>query len=164
MRVMGPRSASSANRGQHEQADVDNGRPTEEGRELIDRHGASTVLLQSPTTAVRSVPDTGSDQRTVALRDGLAMPTLDFGCAFGDRVGRTDSPGFLPEPAWRAVPAGAGQRRSQRRRDADQRRSGVLERFAAAARIRRRSPENNAAPRIRDAHSKRQSFAHGQLG
>ena len=164
MRVMGPRSASSANRGQHEQADVDNGRPTEEGRELIDRHGASTVLLQSPTTAVRSVPDTGSDQRTVALRDGLAMPTLDFGCAFGTRVGRTESPGFLPEPAWRAVPAGAGQRLSQRRSDADQRRSGVLERFAAPARIRRPSPENNAAQRFCDAHVRRGRPAHGQLG
>jgi diketogulonate reductase-like aldo/keto reductase len=31
------------------------------------------------------------------------MPTLAFGCAFGDWVGATEFQGFLPEQAWRAV-------------------------------------------------------------
>lgn len=47
--------------------------------------------------------ETGSDLRTVTLHNGVAMPTLAFGCAFGDWVGRTDFQGFLPEQAWRAV-------------------------------------------------------------
>lgn len=45
----------------------------------------------------------GEDLRTVTLHNGVAMPTLAFGCAFGDWVGRTDFQGFLPEQAWRAV-------------------------------------------------------------
>jgi diketogulonate reductase-like aldo/keto reductase len=44
-----------------------------------------------------------NDLRTVTLHNGVAMPTLAFGCAFGDWVGRTDFQGFLPEQAWRAV-------------------------------------------------------------
>lgn len=41
--------------------------------------------------------------REVALHNGVTMPTLGFGCAFGDWVGATDFQGFLPEQAWRAV-------------------------------------------------------------
>jgi diketogulonate reductase-like aldo/keto reductase len=45
----------------------------------------------------------GTDLRTVRLHNGVTMPTLAFGCAFGDWVGRTDFQGFLPEQAWRSV-------------------------------------------------------------
>ncbi|MBK1630662.1 aldehyde oxidoreductase [Thiohalocapsa halophila] len=45
----------------------------------------------------------GGDLRAVTLHNGVTMPTLAFGCAFGDWVGRTDFQGFLPEQAWRAV-------------------------------------------------------------
>ena len=47
--------------------------------------------------------DTGGDLRTITLHNGVTMPTLAFGCAFGDWVGRTEFQGFLPEQAWRAV-------------------------------------------------------------
>ncbi len=43
------------------------------------------------------------DLRTVRLHNGVVMPTLAFGTAFGDWVGATDFQGFLPEQAWRAV-------------------------------------------------------------
>ncbi len=41
--------------------------------------------------------------REVTLHNGVVMPTLAFGCAFGDWVGATEFQGFLPEQAWRAV-------------------------------------------------------------
>ena len=41
--------------------------------------------------------------REVTLHNGVAMPTLSFGCAFGDWVGGNEFQGFLPEQAWRAV-------------------------------------------------------------
>lgn len=41
--------------------------------------------------------------RTVTLHNGVRMPTLAFGTAFGDWVGATEFQGFLPEQAWRAV-------------------------------------------------------------
>ncbi|EIC20918.1 aldo/keto reductase family protein [Thiorhodovibrio frisius] len=47
--------------------------------------------------------DNGSDLRTITLHNGVAMPSLAFGCAFGDWVGRTAFQGFLPEQAWRAI-------------------------------------------------------------
>lgn len=47
--------------------------------------------------------DPARNFRTVTLNNGVIMPTLGFGCAFGDWVGRTDFQGFLPEQAWRAV-------------------------------------------------------------
>ena len=42
--------------------------------------------------------------QTRTLRNGVEMPVLAFGCAFGDWVGRTDFQGILPEQAWRAFP------------------------------------------------------------
>jgi diketogulonate reductase-like aldo/keto reductase len=39
----------------------------------------------------------------VTLRNGVEMPAVAFGCAFGDWVGATDFQGFLPEQAWRSV-------------------------------------------------------------
>jgi diketogulonate reductase-like aldo/keto reductase len=47
--------------------------------------------------------DNPGSAREVRLRNGVTMPTLAFGCAFGDWVGATDFQGFLPEQAWRAV-------------------------------------------------------------
>jgi len=47
--------------------------------------------------------DNVEDLRTVTLHNGVSMPTLAFGTAFGDWVGATDFQGFLPEQAWRAV-------------------------------------------------------------
>lgn len=47
--------------------------------------------------------DTADSAREVTLHNGLTMPTLAFGCAFGDWVGTTEFQGFLPEQAWRAV-------------------------------------------------------------
>jgi diketogulonate reductase-like aldo/keto reductase len=44
-----------------------------------------------------------NNAQTVTLRNGVEMPTLAFGCAFGDWVGATEFQGFLPEQAWRAV-------------------------------------------------------------
>jgi diketogulonate reductase-like aldo/keto reductase len=44
-----------------------------------------------------------NDLRTLALHNGVTMPTLAFGTAFGDWVGATEFQGFLPEQAWRAV-------------------------------------------------------------
>jgi diketogulonate reductase-like aldo/keto reductase len=41
--------------------------------------------------------------RSVGGKAGVEMPTLAFGCAFGDWVGRTEFQGFLPEQAWRAT-------------------------------------------------------------
>lgn len=39
----------------------------------------------------------------VSLRNGVTMPRIGFGCAFGDWIGRTEFQGFLPEMAWRAI-------------------------------------------------------------
>lgn len=39
----------------------------------------------------------------VTLMNGVQMPAVSFGCAFGDWVGKTDFQGFLPEQAWSAV-------------------------------------------------------------
>lgn len=46
---------------------------------------------------------TTENLREVTLHNGVTMPSLAFGCAFGDWVGRTEFQGFLPEQAWRAV-------------------------------------------------------------
>ncbi len=43
------------------------------------------------------------DLRTVTLHNGVQMPTIAFGCAFGDWVGASDFQGFLPELAWRSI-------------------------------------------------------------
>ena len=47
--------------------------------------------------------DRAESAREVTLHNGVIMPTLAFGCAFGDWVGATEFQGFLPEQAWRAV-------------------------------------------------------------
>ena len=47
--------------------------------------------------------DSADDLRTVTLHNGVTMPSIAFGTAFGDWVGATDFQGFLPEQAWRAV-------------------------------------------------------------
>jgi diketogulonate reductase-like aldo/keto reductase len=39
----------------------------------------------------------------ITLHNGVAMPTLAFGCAFGNWTGTSPIQGFLPEQAWRAV-------------------------------------------------------------
>ena len=39
----------------------------------------------------------------VKLPQGIEMPTVAFGCAFGDWIGGGDFQGFLPEQAWRAL-------------------------------------------------------------
>ena len=41
--------------------------------------------------------------REVELANGTRMPSVAFGCAFGDWVGATDFQGFLPEQAWHAL-------------------------------------------------------------
>jgi len=46
---------------------------------------------------------TADNARMVTLHNGVTMPTLAFGCAFGDWVGASEFQGFLPEQAWRAV-------------------------------------------------------------
>jgi len=43
-----------------------------------------------------------SRDRTVVLSNGVEMPRVAFGCAFGDWVGRSAFQGFLPEKGWRA--------------------------------------------------------------
>ena len=43
---------------------------------------------------------------TVALANGVELPTIAFGCAFGNWVGESDFQGFLPEQAWRALTLG----------------------------------------------------------
>jgi diketogulonate reductase-like aldo/keto reductase len=43
------------------------------------------------------------DSAQVTLANGVEMPAVAFGCAFGDWVGKTDFQGFLPEQAWRAI-------------------------------------------------------------
>jgi diketogulonate reductase-like aldo/keto reductase len=47
--------------------------------------------------------DRAESAREVLLHNGVTMPSLAFGCAFGDWVGATEFQGFLPEQAWRAV-------------------------------------------------------------
>lgn len=46
---------------------------------------------------------TADNARLVTLHNGVTMPTLAFGCAFGDWVGASEFQGFQPEQAWRAV-------------------------------------------------------------
>ena len=46
---------------------------------------------------------TADNARVVNLHNGVTMPTLAFGCAFGDWVGANEFQGFQPEQAWRAV-------------------------------------------------------------
>jgi diketogulonate reductase-like aldo/keto reductase len=46
---------------------------------------------------------TSDEARTITLHNGVTMPTLAFGCAFGDWVGGNEFQGFQPEQAWRAV-------------------------------------------------------------
>ena len=40
---------------------------------------------------------------SVTLGNGVRMPSVAFGCAFGDWVGASEFQGFLPEQAWRAL-------------------------------------------------------------
>lgn len=40
---------------------------------------------------------------SVTLAGGVVMPSVAFGCAFGDWIGATDFQGFLPEQAWRPL-------------------------------------------------------------
>lgn len=47
--------------------------------------------------------NTDSEPREVELRNGVKMPSIAFGCAFGDWVGATSFQGFRPELAWRSV-------------------------------------------------------------
>lgn len=42
---------------------------------------------------------------TVKLSNDVEMPSLGFGCAFGNWTGQTEYQGFLPEEAWVALPA-----------------------------------------------------------
>jgi diketogulonate reductase-like aldo/keto reductase len=49
------------------------------------------------------MPDMPRDLESITLANGVALPTVAFGCAFGDWVGATDFQGFLPEQAWRAL-------------------------------------------------------------
>lgn len=44
-----------------------------------------------------------NDQRSLSLANDVEMPTVFFGCAFGDWTGATDFQGFLPEQAWPAL-------------------------------------------------------------
>ena len=46
---------------------------------------------------------TADNARIVSLHNGVTMPTLAFGCAFGDWVGANEFQGFQPELAWHAV-------------------------------------------------------------
>lgn len=39
----------------------------------------------------------------VTLTNGVVMPQIGYGCAFGDWIGRTEFQGFLPEQAWRSI-------------------------------------------------------------
>ncbi len=39
----------------------------------------------------------------VKLTNGVSLPQLGYGCAFGDWLGRTDFQGFLPEQSWHAI-------------------------------------------------------------
>ncbi len=43
---------------------------------------------------------------SVKLANGVELPSVAFGCAFGDWVGGSDFQGFLPEQAWRALTLG----------------------------------------------------------
>ncbi len=43
------------------------------------------------------------DPRSVTLHNGVAMPSIAFGCAFGNWVDAKRFQGFLPEQAWRAL-------------------------------------------------------------
>lgn len=43
------------------------------------------------------------DMETVALANGVRLPRIGFGCAFGDWTGQSEFQGFLPEQAWRAL-------------------------------------------------------------
>ena len=43
------------------------------------------------------------DLESVTLTNGVVMPSVAFGCAFGDWVGATEFQGFLPEQGWRAL-------------------------------------------------------------
>lgn len=47
----------------------------------------------------------GDELQFFRLHNGVEIPSIAFGCAFGDWVGRTDFQGFLPEQAWYAVNA-----------------------------------------------------------
>lgn len=49
------------------------------------------------------MPELPREFESVTLGKGVAMPSVAFGCAFGDWVGKTDFQGFLPEQAWRAL-------------------------------------------------------------
>ena len=44
------------------------------------------------------------EEPVVSLANGVAIPSVGFGCAFGDWVGKSDFQGFLPEQGWRAFP------------------------------------------------------------
>jgi diketogulonate reductase-like aldo/keto reductase len=44
-----------------------------------------------------------TDLTRTTLANGVCMPSVAFGCAFGDWVGATAFQGFLPEQAWRAL-------------------------------------------------------------
>jgi diketogulonate reductase-like aldo/keto reductase len=39
----------------------------------------------------------------LTLRNGVTIPRIGHGCAFGDWLGRSDFQGFLPEMAWRSI-------------------------------------------------------------
>jgi diketogulonate reductase-like aldo/keto reductase len=43
------------------------------------------------------------EQSVYKLSNGVEIPSIFFGCAFGDWVGKSSFQGFLPEQAWHAV-------------------------------------------------------------
>ena len=45
-----------------------------------------------------------TNESTVSLANGVTVPAMGFGCAFGDWVGKSNFQGFLPEQAWQAFP------------------------------------------------------------
>jgi len=50
--------------------------------------------------------DSTETLQTVKLSNGVELPSVAFGCAFGDWTGGTDFQGFLPEQAWNALTLG----------------------------------------------------------
>lgn len=53
-------------------------------------------MNKTATAATADIP-------AMTLSNGVTIPQIGLGCAFGDWVGRSDFQGFLPEMAWRSI-------------------------------------------------------------
>jgi diketogulonate reductase-like aldo/keto reductase len=72
--------------------------------QAISAVGPTSVVVASPVPAPHCEA-MAACKSTLTLHNGLEMPALGFGCAFGNWADDAQWKGFTPEEAWSAVPS-----------------------------------------------------------